>query len=181
MTDRRAARTRTRVPAMLATAALTVGGTTLGLAAPVTALGATTVAPGAEVVAVTAAAAEETHAGYEKRVRHWINVRRDQHGLSQLGTARCATRLATRWSEHLVRTDGFHHRDMQVVLNRCEATWAGETLGKGSITPRRLVRMWMDSPGHRAILLAEQPGHFGVGTARAGDGQLLTTANFIRR
>lgn len=149
-----------------------------------TVLALTLAAAGPTVVTAPATAADTgTRAAadtYELRVQRWINVRRAEHGLPRLRTARCADRVAAEWSRHLVRTDGFHHRDMRVVLDRCDATWAGETLGRGALTPKRLVRMWMQSPGHRAILLAEQPGHVGIGAVRDG-GQWLTTANFVRR
>lgn len=118
--------------------------------------------------------------GYEVRVRHWINVRRSQNDLPALLPNNCARRTASRWSQHLADNDAFYHQDMGDVLDRCSARYAAETLGKGVISPKQLVALWMDSPGHRDILLSRTPRHIGVGSVLGSDGQWLTTANFVR-
>lgn len=118
---------------------------------------------------------------YESRVQRLINVRRSNHGLRALRYQRCSDGTAERWSRHLARTDLFYHQSMTTVLNSCNARYAGETLGRGSIAPRRLVRMWMRSPGHRAVLLTTHARRIGIGAKRDGQGQWVVAANFIRR
>ncbi len=153
------------------------------LAALVLVVAGLTVAAGTTVSASAATTSSVRLSGhqYESRVRHWINVKRTKHGLRELRNIRCANRTATRWTRHLIRTDSFYHQKMSNVLDRCNATYAAETLGKGGVTPRRLVGMWMDSPGHRAILLSKQPRRIGIGSSVDGDGQWVTTANFVKR
>ena len=117
---------------------------------------------------------------YEQRVQRLINKRRANHGLRRVRFARCANRVAEEWSRHLSETGLFEHRSMAEVLDRCNARYAGETLGRGTMGPRKLVRMWMRSPGHRAILLSPKPRRIGVGASPDDSGRLLVTANFIR-
>lgn len=118
---------------------------------------------------------------YEARVQKQINRQRARHGLAALRSIRCADGTAGRWSARLAREDAFYHQDMRKVLTRCKARWAGETLGKGGISPRKLVRMWMRSPGHRAILLSRNAKRIGIGSVVDSHGQWLTTANFVKR
>lgn len=139
-------------------------------AAPVTTTTGTT-------SAVMTAAALDT---YEQRVHRLVNKRRANHGLPRVRFARCANRVAEEWSQHLSSTGLFEHRSMTEVLDRCNARYAGETLGRGTMKPRKLVRMWMQSPGHRAILLSPKPRRIGVGAAPDDSGRLVVTANFIR-
>lgn len=118
---------------------------------------------------------------YESRVRYFINRKRKAHNLVALRAIHCADRTAGKWTHHLADTDTFYHQDMGQVINKCDASWAGETLGRGDIGPRVLVRMWMDSPGHRDILLSKHPRRIGIGALVESHGQWLTTANFVRR
>lgn len=161
-------------------AALT--GSVAGLALTVATLGApATAAPMATTAgttsAVMTASALDT---YEQRVQRLVNKRRANHGLPRVRFARCANRVAEQWSRHLSETGLFEHRSMTEVLDRCDARYAGETLGRGTMGPRKLVRMWMQSPGHRAILLSPKPRRIGVGAAPDDSGRLVVTANFIR-
>ena len=117
---------------------------------------------------------------YEKRVQYHVNRVRRHRELRPLRLASCADQVAERWSRHLASTGRFYHQSMYRVLDACEATYAGETLGKGAITPRQLVRMWMHSPGHRAILVSHKPRRIGVGARLNTDGRWVTAASFMR-
>ena len=52
------------------------------------------------------------------------------------------------------RRTAFFHQSMSTILNNCNAYYAGETLGRGAISPKRLVYLWMHSPEHRQVLLS---------------------------
>jgi uncharacterized protein YkwD len=117
---------------------------------------------------------------FERRVQVLVNRRRTAHGLPRLGFASCPDGSAERWARYLAARDAFYHQSMSSVLSRCNATYAGETLGRGSLTPRMLVRMWMQSPGHRAVLLSPKSRRFGVGATPYGNGGWVVAANFVR-
>jgi len=137
---------------------------------------------------VSASATTTTSAGspamspddYEKRVQRWVNVRRKNHGLRKLRIQSCTDRVAERWNTHLVTKDLFYHQSMRKILYRCDARYAGETLGRGAITPRVLVRMWMHSEGHRAVLMSPHARRIGVASQQDAFGRWVTTANFMR-
>ena len=146
-----------------------------------TALAMSASAPATAVPVQIGEASSLAPSTYESRVQRLVNVRRSNHGLRALRYHRCSDRTAERWSRHLARTNLFYHQSMTTVLDSCNARYAGETLGRGSITPRRLVRMWMRSPGHRAILLTKQARRIGIGAKLDQQGQWVVAANFIRR
>jgi uncharacterized protein YkwD len=117
---------------------------------------------------------------YEARVQRMVNRRRANHGLPRLRMSACADRSAERWSRHLAARSAFYHQSMWDVLERCNARYAGETLGRGSMRPFRLVQMWMRSPGHRAVLLSGKARRIGVGMSTEASGRLVVAANFVR-
>ncbi|HEU4511557.1 MAG TPA: CAP domain-containing protein [Nocardioidaceae bacterium] len=160
----------TRSAARRALVAATTSALALGLSA--TSLGA-----GAAAAQASTATAPDT---YEKRVQRLVNVRRSNHDLPRLRMAACADNVAEDWSSYLAMNGEFFHQSMSDVLDRCDATYAGETLGRGSMTPRKLVRMWMQSPGHRAVLLSSKSRRIGVGATPDAKGRWVVAANFIR-
>jgi uncharacterized protein YkwD len=117
---------------------------------------------------------------YERRVQRLVNLRRSNRGLGRLRLAACADNTATRWSHHLASTGDFYHQSMTTVLNRCDARYAGETLGRGTMWPRKLVRMWMKSPAHRKVLLSGKSRRIGVGATTDSYGRWVVAANFVR-
>jgi uncharacterized protein YkwD len=124
----------------------------------------------------SAAAADE----YEVRLLRQMNRVRVNHGLPRVRRAACTEQVADRWSRHLAATNGFYHQSMTDILDECSAAYAGETLGRGTMKPRRLVRMWLDSPPHRAILLSGKPRRIGLGVTMDNTGRWVVAANFMR-
>jgi uncharacterized protein YkwD len=140
------------------------------------------VAPSDAIQTKTVAATTSTSSApdiYEQRVQRLVNKRRANHGLRSLRLSTCADGTAEKWSRYLAANDAFFHQSMTNVLDTCDARYAGETLGRGTMTPRKLVRMWMESPGHRAIVLSSKSRRIGIGATPAGSGWVVA-ANFVR-
>ncbi len=92
----------------------------------------------------------------EKRLVERINDMRAAHGLRHVRIAPGLSRGAHSWSRYLVRADSFYHARL--------APGTGEIIAWGTcswFTPAQAVRMWLDSPGHRVLLL--RPGFRFVG------------------
>ena len=162
----------TRTPIRAVIAALT---TTL----IATLLTTVTLAP-AQAVQVSTASMASAADTYEQRVQRLVNRRRAARGLPRLRLASCADGTAESWSRHLASTDEFYHQSMRHVLSTCDASYAGETLGRGTMSPRRLVRMWMRSTAHRAVLISPKSRRIGVGVTPDNHGRWVVAANFIR-
>jgi uncharacterized protein YkwD len=162
--------------------AVATGVTAAGVtaAAPTTATAAAPSSTSVSLIGVRAASPAYSDTYYEKGVQYWVNVQRKRHGLRPLYLASCTDYVAENWSSYLASTDSFYHQSMTSLLNRCRATYAGETLGRGSITPRTLVTMWMHSTPHRAVLMSKKPRRIGIGATPNANGEWVTTANFMR-
>src|SRR5512139_273717 len=117
---------------------------------------------------------------YEKRVIRQVNKRRVNHDLRRVRFAACPDGTAEAWSRYLAGQDQFFHQSMTHVLNVCGAQYAGETLGRGTMGPGKLVGMWMHSPGHREILLSPKARRIGIGATPDAAGRWVVAANFIR-
>ena len=118
----------------------------------------------------------------EDRLMAEINTARDANGLAKVWVFdACTDRLAEQWGERIARTGLFEHRDQNEVINRCDNSWAGETLVRGSgLTPREMVDLWLDSPGHRAILLSPRAKRAGIAITRDSKGRMIGVVNLVR-
>ncbi|MGA9749200.1 MAG: CAP domain-containing protein [Nocardioides sp.] len=117
---------------------------------------------------------------YEQKVQLFINKQRAKRGLSRLSIESCTDGTAERWANKLATSNAFYHQSMGNILTTCRAYYAGETLGKGAISPHRLVSMWMHSPAHRHVLLSKHAKRIGVGAFVDSSGSWVTAANFTK-
>jgi uncharacterized protein YkwD len=114
-----------------------------------------------------------------------VNHRRAASGLRALKVDRRLQKAATRHARDMVRNHFFDHQrpggpDLTERLRR--AGWRGHAWGEniaygcGSMgTPRATLRMWMNSPPHRAILLSGTYRSAGLGvttSAICGSGSM---------
>lgn len=54
----------------------------------------------------------------------------------------------------------------------------GENIAKGSLTPERVMYIWMNSPGHKAAILRPTSTHIGVGFYKAANGVYYWVQDF---
>jgi uncharacterized protein YkwD len=122
----------------------------------------------------------------ERAVVRAINRARSHHGLARLSTGRRLARAADAHTRHMLRADYFAHGAFaQRVRRYVGFRRLGETLALSTrCSARRIVRMWLNSPGHRAVLLSPAYRRVGVGrrTGRLGARRAcLVTADFASR
>lgn len=136
---------------------------------------ASTGAPHAEAVQVTAKESKKT---FESKVLRNINRVRTARELHRVRPSDCLDGLAEPWARHLADIGALVHRDQKVLLTRCSLSWAGENLGFGSsLTPRGLVRAWMKSSTHRKILLKPRARRGAVAAASDSGGTTYAVLN----
>jgi uncharacterized protein YkwD len=113
--------------------------------------------------------------GTERKVVKLVNRIRARHGLRKLRTSAKLARAASDHTGEMLRADYLSHcsSDGTPMATRVRrytgANWVGEniaTTSKRHAVARRVVRMWMASPGHRAVLLSPAGRRIGVGRAR---------------
>lgn len=117
---------------------------------------------------------------YERRLNLWANRARDRYGARPLAVRTCHDGFAEQWARHLVSTDSFYHQDLGPYMSTCRLTKAGEILAAGPVKPYHMIQMWLNSPGHRALLLDPSYGDAGISARRQDDGSWLGCIDFGR-
>ena len=101
---------------------------------------------------------------YAKRLVENVNKRRAAHGLPALRMATCVDNFSASWATWLDTNNAFQHADMGKLMSRCGLVYASENLAgwQGSYAPRDIVKLWMNSDGHRQNILSRKARRVGV-------------------
>ena len=143
-------------------------------------------------VLVSALAAPAAQAGSarvdrgERAVVRAINAARAHYGLARLSSHRRLARAADAHTRHMLAADYFSHGAFsQRVRRYVRFRSIGETLAMTSrCSAGHVVRMWLNSPRHRAVLLSGAYRRVGVGRRKGSLGgarACLVTADFASR
>jgi uncharacterized protein YkwD len=123
--------------------------------------------------------------GTELRIVGFINSQRARHGLHRVRPSWEIARAADEHSRAMrARRAIWHGAFASRVRRQVYARRVGEVVGwlrpaTRRADPRRIVSMWMHSPGHRAILLDRRMRWVGVGRVTTGRrGLSFITADF---
>ena len=96
-----------------------------------------------------------------------LNQERANQGLSVLKIAPALTEVGDDYVAENVTQGGFtHDRDAPFIARANQAgfaDWSGPALAQGYATPAEVLQGWLDSPGHRAIVMDPANTHVGAG------------------
>jgi uncharacterized protein YkwD len=137
----------------------------------------TRAATAAAICCTLAAPAWANASDAERAVVDAVNRARERHGLGALHAAPALERSAGRYARWMLRADYFGHRAK--IATKARFHRLGENLalapGRGS-RARPIVRTWMHSPAHRALILSPGYGWAGAGVAHGRlRGRVATT------
>jgi uncharacterized protein YkwD len=122
----------------------------------------------------------------ERAVVRAINRARSRHGLKRLYAGRRLARAADLHTRTMLASNVFAHGAFaQRVRRFVRYRSIGETLAMSSrCGARRIVGMWLRSPGHRAVLLSRRFRRVGIGRRQGRLGArraCVVTADFASR
>ena len=126
--------------------------------------------------ATGAAPAAAAPSGPEKRLLDLIDDSRRAHDLPALRDSVSLCRSARRYSRFMLARDFFGH--VATIRASGRFRWRGEALAAYSgwrLRPRRVLRLWLRSPAHRALVLSRRMRFAGVGAMRGRLGRRRTT------
>lgn len=122
-----------------------------------------------------------------RRVVTLVNVRRVEAGLRPVRLHAAVHTAARKHSADQARMGRMTHTGSDGSnpgqrISREGYRWSawGENVAMGYLTPRAVMRAWMNSPGHRANILSRSFRHIGVGVRRSGNGTLYWTMDLAR-
>ena len=115
----------------------------------------------------------------ESAILKAMNSVRARHGLPALRASGSLAKAADAHSAAMLRTGAFTHGSVNARLRRyTRARSVGETLAWMSrCNSRKVVAMWLQSAGHRKIVLARKFHAVGVGR-KASSSRCMVTADF---
>jgi uncharacterized protein YkwD len=114
--------------------------------------------------------------GAEREAIDALNDVRRANGLAALRVSESLNRSAGSYARRMLQHDFFGHGPSIDVAGGFRS--AGETLAYHTgwnAQPRRTVSRWMNSPGHRAVLLSSGFRWVGMGLARGRLGSRVAT------
>ncbi len=117
---------------------------------------------------------------FENRILIQINKARVNKGLTKVRVFEsCVDERSERWARRIKRTGDFVHRDQMKVINRCDLSWTGETLVRGTgLTPEVAVNAWLNSPSHYDVIMKQRARWAGIGVRVDSDGRVVAVLNF---
>lgn len=123
----------------------------------------------------------------EEELRLLINAERNSRGLVPLAFDALLAQVAEAHSQDMIdrdfiahtNPDGLNPGDRLANAGYSASTW-GETIGAGYTTPAAMLAGWMNSPGHRDILLSPNFTEIGLGYVTGGSYGHYWTAVFAR-
>jgi uncharacterized protein YkwD len=135
-----------------------------------------------KVPTVTASGTPANLDVFEDQVMVEINKARRSQGLARIRLYdSCVERKAERWGARIAATGKLEHRPQSNVIKSCKQAWAGETLIRGwDLTPAQMVKAWMDSPGHRAIILGPNARRAGMAVTIDSQDRMIGVLNVTR-
>jgi uncharacterized protein YkwD len=143
-------------------------------------------------VAHPASAADVSVSSAEGEMVRLINTDRARHGLRALRVDVRLTAIARSRSEDMASRDYFSHtqpdgRNVFDLIGSAGIRWysAGEIIAwnnwPGMVDSARAANTaWLNSPGHRSIILSRTYNYVGIGLALSSDGRKYWTGVFLR-
>jgi len=107
----------------------------------------------------------------EKGVLELTNAERKSEGVPALKPNARLLKAAREHAANMARQDKLEHiLDGKSYVDRVKATgyplhMVGENIAHGSQNPEQVIKLWMDSPGHKMNLLRKEFTEIGIGLA----------------
>ncbi|TWT60754.1 CAP domain-containing protein [Rubinisphaera italica] len=106
-----------------------------------------------------------------------INAERTRMNIHSLSWNDKLTTAAQNWSKYMADNNHFSHVAPDGTTPDKRAAQAGytdragwENIAEGTATPQQTYQMWMNSPGHKAIMLSPELNEVGLGVAPNAQG-----------
>ena len=120
-----------------------------------------------------------TTVSYAQRILDATNKERTSRGLRALSFSACADGYANSWARALSIAGTLSHQALSPILLTCKARSVGENVAYGNVTAEEMVRMWMNSAGHRANILNPGFTHIGIGDVTTSTGRVYGVQVFL--
>ena len=115
-----------------------------------------------------------------------INEYRGSNGLAPLAEDPQLSAVSADWSRSMSAAGRLSHNPQAAAQYGRPVTGSGEIVGYAAAPQSSddqlaavVVQGWIDSPGHRNVMLGADWNRIGIGSTRSADGRLYATGNFV--
>lgn len=121
----------------------------------------------------------------ENDILNLVNKHRTSIGLGTLTKMDIVSGVADGHTDYMVKTGTISHDNFdlraQELMDNAGATAVGENVAYGYTTAESVVKGWLNSPEHKAIIENPNFTHFGISTEANSDGRNFFTQMFIKK
>lgn len=130
----------------------------------------------------------ETEVNYseiELEIFGLVNDYRVSKNLTQLAKMNVISTVAESHTTYMAKIGKVNHDNFserhQILVENADAKTVGENVGYGFNSAEGVVKAWLNSDAHRAIIEKEHYTHFGISTKQNTEGLNYFTQIFIER
>ena len=121
----------------------------------------------------------------ENDILNLVNEHRTSIGLGTLTKMDLVSGVADGHTEYMVKNGTISHDNFderaQELMDNAGAKSVGENVAYGYTTAESVVKGWLNSPEHKAIIENPNFTHFGISTEANSDGRNFFTQMFIKK
>ena len=137
------------------------------------------------IILASAGADEFSLNAIEKKILELTNLERKKKDLPALKPSPPLFKVAQAHSENMAKQEKMEHEldgknpSQRIKEAGYAASWGGENIAESNgDTPESVVKLWMESPEHKANILRDKFTEIGVGIARNAKGEVYYTQVF---
>ncbi len=126
-----------------------------------------------------------TYSKIENDILDLVNTHRNSIGIPTLTKMNIVSGVADGHTEYMIETGQISHDNFderaQELMDNAGAKSVGENVAYGYTTAESVVKSWLKSPEHKAIIENPHFTHFGISTEANSDGRNFFTQMFIKK
>lgn len=126
-----------------------------------------------------------TYSKIESDILELVNAHRSSIGLTTLTKMDLVSGVSDGHTEYMIETGQISHDNFderaQELMDKAGAKSVGENVAYGYTTAESVVKGWLNSPEHKAIIENPNYTHFGISTEANSEGRNFFTQMFIKK
>jgi uncharacterized protein YkwD len=126
-----------------------------------------------------------TYSKIESNILDLVNAHRSSIGLTTLTKMDLVSGVSDGHTKYMIETGQISHDNFDVraqeLMNNAGAKSVGENVAYGYTTAESVVKGWLNSPEHKAIIENPNYTHFGISTEANSEGRNFFTQMFIKK
>jgi uncharacterized protein YkwD len=125
------------------------------------------------------------YSSIESKILELVNEHRVSIGLSALQPLDIVSNVAGGHTDYMIKVENINHDNFakrsENLIKNAHAKTVGENVAYGYFTAENVLKGWLDSEGHRAVIENPKYTHFGISTKSNDKNRNYFTQIFINK